>query len=309
MLNRPNNNIKYISCAITAASLAAYSIAGISRKPSSPQQEQDRPNISANAMVERAHTNLVLCGSNITQEAALKFTELSGGRNAKLLYIPWSNDDKKKADEFVKQMSLFGPVSIEVAPYSYEMKGKLEIFKKQLKNATGLFFSGGDQKYGLSIIRKYELEEPILELFLNGVVVGGKSAGSALVPGNASTGKPFLDKNGDDLLQREIDPRHVEFVRGINVLPKCLIETHFLWRMHFNRLFSSLFAAPEELDIALDIGSAVTITNNRIVKVISDGQVTVVNQNSDDDHHFDVDFMKKGESYDLVKKRKINGRN
>ncbi len=135
-----------------------------------------------------------------------------------------------------------------------------------IEKATGVFFTGGDQARITSLLKDTELDAIIHRRYAEGIVVGGTSAGAAMMP-------DVMIVEGDS----ETNPR-LEIVTmgpGMGFLPGVVIDQHFLQRGRLGRLLSAVTQQPVVLGFGIDENTAVVVNNNQF-EVIGEGAVTIV---------------------------------
>ncbi len=135
-----------------------------------------------------------------------------------------------------------------------------------IEKATGVFFTGGDQARITSLLKDTELDAAIHRRYAEGIVVGGTSAGAAMMP-------DVMIIEGDS----ETNPRMeiVEMGPGMGFLPGVVIDQHFLQRGRLGRLLSAVTQQPVVLGFGIDENTAVVVNNNQF-EVVGEGAVTVV---------------------------------
>jgi len=153
-----------------------------------------------------------------------------------------------------------------------------------IEKATGVFFTGGDQARITSILKGTELDVAIHKRYQEGIVVGGTSAGAAMMP-------DMMIVEGDS----ETNPR-VEIVQmgpGMGFLPGVVIDQHFLQRGRLGRLISALAQQPAVLGFGIDENTAIVVNDNKF-EVIGEGAVTVVDESGVT--HSNIDEILKDEA-------------
>jgi cyanophycinase len=220
-----------------------------------------------NTAVCAAPTHLVLIGGGARPAVALKqFVSWAGGAKAKILIITWASKEPKASyDALVKDFSPFASgSSMAMAPSPPVANGK---FLEQLQSATGVFFSGGDQRRIMDVLKDSKLKEALQSLYRKGVVFGGTSAGTAIMSCRMMTG------DGDFTV---IDGRKVDTREGLCLLPGTIVDQHFLKRQRENRLFGLILDAPTLIGIGIDEDTALLVTDNRTAEVQGESQVMTV---------------------------------
>jgi cyanophycinase len=133
-----------------------------------------------------------------------------------------------------------------------------------LAEATGVFFSGGDQARLRTLVGS-RINDLIRERLADGLVVAGTSAGAT-----AMGRTMILGGTGPD-----VSAATVRTGPGLGLVPKALIDMHFGERGRLPRLLSAVTLAPEHLGIGLDENTGVLIEGGGF-EVIGTGVATVV---------------------------------
>lgn len=135
-----------------------------------------------------------------------------------------------------------------------------------IQQATGVFFTGGNQARIIEMIKDTELDATLHQRFHGGLVIAGTSAGAAMMP-------DVMIVEGDS----ETSPRMevVEMGPGMGFLPGIVIDQHFAQRGRLGRLISALSQQPAVLGFGIDENTAIAI-NGKDIEVIGQSAVTVV---------------------------------
>ncbi len=167
-----------------------------------------------------AEERLVLLGGGPRpREAMTRFVEWAGGRDARVLVVPWaSSDPKGSAKDVVGEVVTLGAGQAESAPRAPLKEKTRAQFLTQLAASTGVFFTGGDQGRIMDVLRDDPLLVALCERFREGIVFAGTSAGTAAMSARMITG------NGDFTV---IDGTKVETRPGLGLLPGVIVDQHF----------------------------------------------------------------------------------
>jgi cyanophycinase len=246
-----------------------------------------------------AQQRLIVVGGGKRPEAAMaKFVEWAGKERAHILIIPWATSAPEESFAYLKKdLVAFNPKEVElapVAPMTEEKKGK---FLNQLKNATGVFFTGGDQVKTMAVLKEDEsLLQALRQHYKNGIVFGGTSAGAAIMSAQMITGE------GDFTV---IDGSKVQTSLGLGLLPDdIIVDQHFIKRQRQNRLFGLILQNPQKFGIGIDEDTALVVIDNRYGEVIGARQVMTVNPQgrSAGGNLLVIQLLKPGEWLDLRKR-------
>lgn len=142
-----------------------------------------------------------------------------------------------------------------------------------INNATGVFFTGGNQARITDLLKGTEVDALLHKRFSEGLVIAGTSAGAAMMP-------DMMIVEGEP----ETNPR-VDVVRmepGMGFMPNVAIDQHFAQRGRLGRLIAALVQQPVVLGFGIDENTAIAVDGHEI-EVIGDGSITVIDV-SDIDH-------------------------
>ncbi|HYE28040.1 MAG TPA: cyanophycinase [Allosphingosinicella sp.] len=135
-----------------------------------------------------------------------------------------------------------------------------------LDDATGIFFSGGDQLRITSQIGDTGIEAKVRALYERGGVVAGTSAGASVMS------ETMLIKGTSKVTHRIGD---LHMAPGMGLMRDVIIDQHFAERGRFGRLIGAIAHNPRILGLGLDEDTAAVVEGDRF-KVIGSGAVYVV---------------------------------
>jgi len=237
---------------------------------------------------------LVIGGGDRPGEAVKKFVEWSGGEKARLLMITWASGVPEESFEALrKDFSNMPGVTVEHAamrPLNAEKRAR---FIEQLRTATGVFFSGGDQNRIMDVLADEELLKLIKQKYAAGTPFGGTSAGAAVMSDPMITGEADL---------RILAGTKVGIRRGLGLIPNVIFDQHFLVRQRHNRLFGLVMVKPTMLGIGIDEDTAVLIEDNRRLRVVGKTQVMFFHSGKSGNPYL-LYFLKPGDSFDVFKRK------
>jgi cyanophycinase len=221
------------------------------------------------ALTAPAAERLVLVGGgDLPARAKERFVEWSGGPSARILVVLWATSEPKKNLEWIREeLAPLHPASIEAAPIAPLKPGTRAQLLSRLAQATGVFFSGGDQARIMDVLKDGELLAAFRERFHAGVVFGGTSAGCAVMS------SPMITGDGDFSV---VDGKKVVTREGLGLLPGVIVDQHFLKRRRENRLFGLILESPSTLGVGVDEATALIVEDGRRGEVAGQGQVMLV---------------------------------
>lgn len=240
---------------------------------------------------------LVIGGGKRPPEAIKRFVEWSGGEKAKLLVITWATAQPDASfASFSKDLSAFKTASVEPSPTAPLDSEKRSKFVAQIKDATGIYFTGGDQNRIMDVLKDEELLKMLRGKYAAGTPFGGTSAGAAVMSDPMMTGDADL---------KILDGTKVGIRTGLGLIPNVIFDQHFLVRQRHNRLFGLIMVNPAMLGIGIDEDTSVLIEDNRNLQVVGATQVMFVNAKGKDGSMI-VNFLKTGERFDLRKRKRLS---
>jgi cyanophycinase len=203
-----------------------------------------------------------------------RFLELAGGSSARIAIVPTASEEAAEAGErYVKVFSKLGAADAEWLRVEQRPDANGEEALRLLREATGIFITGGAQATLVALLAGTETMETIRLRNAEGVVVAGTSAGASILSAHLMSGENFLPENSNDAAPRK---GMVHLVAGFGLLQDVIIDQHFSQRGRLGRLMAAFAANPGLLGIGLDEDTAVLITNDGTLEVLGSGVVTVV---------------------------------
>ena len=143
-----------------------------------------------------------------------------------------------------------------------------------LDGAGGVFFSGGDQARLTAVLLDTPVHKKLLELYEQGAVIGGTSAGAAVMSEVMITGDEVRKPEAGHEFET-IQAANVITSRGFGFVRKAVIDQHFVTRKRYNRLFSLLAEHPDLLGVAIDESTAVLVRPDETFEVVGSKQVII----------------------------------
>jgi cyanophycinase len=146
---------------------------------------------------------------------------------------------------------------------------------KILDGVSAIWFSGGDQARLTAALLDTPIHARMLELYAEGCLLGGTSAGAAVMSEVMITGdeKRTTDEN---LNWQTIEADNVVRVRGFGFVKNAIIDQHFLIRRRQNRLLSLVLENPALLGAGIDESTAILVRPDGKWEVLGESQVYVI---------------------------------
>lgn len=135
-----------------------------------------------------------------------------------------------------------------------------------LDDAAGVFFSGGDQLRISSQIGDTAVERRIREIWRNGGVLAGTSAGASVV-------SDTMLVRGSSAESHRIGD--LQMAPGLGLVRDVIIDQHFAERGRIGRLLGAVAESPRVLGVGIDENTAAVLVGD-VFRVIGAGAVYVV---------------------------------
>jgi cyanophycinase len=205
---------------------------------------------------------LVVAGGGDTGPEIISRTlELAGGNQAIVAVLPQSSGEPDAGDASVRMWRDAG--AHEAAKISFVDSATAAA---ALRRATLIWMPGGDQNRFMKTIERTGLAEVIRERYRAGAIVGGTSAGAAVLSKAMIT--------GDADLQAIVAGRTV-IAQGLALWPEVIVDQHFVKRQRANRLLSAVLDRPTLVGVGIDESTAVVVRDGAF-EVIGKSSVVVI---------------------------------
>ncbi|MDP2364352.1 MAG: cyanophycinase [Ignavibacteria bacterium] len=216
---------------------------------------------------------LVIVGGVQTREIVEKFVELSGGTDARIIVIPNAGSNPiKYSKEQVEEFEELG-AKADYLLFTRETADD-EANLKKMAWTNAVFFLGGDQSDLTRDMLGTKLLEKVFYIYNNGGVVGGSSAGAAIMSEVMITGNELVNKDSTVSFVT-IEKGNVEVKEGFGFLKTVIIDQHFLKRKRHNRTISTLIEHPNLIGVAIDESTSIIVYPDDTFEVFGNNQVLV----------------------------------
>ncbi|MDX2098020.1 MAG: cyanophycinase [Leptolyngbyaceae cyanobacterium bins.59] len=196
-----------------------------------------------------------------------EFIRRAGGRQARIAVMTAATDHPGEVGHDYQQIfERLGAEQVWLVDTSRREDADKTEWLDAIREATGVYFTGGSQARITERLKDTELDKIIHDRYAQGLVVGGTSAGAAMMP-------DMMIVEGES----ETNPRMevVEMDRGMGFLPGVVVDQHFAQRGRLGRLLSALAQQPVVLGLGIDEDTAM-IVNGDVFEVVGSGAITVI---------------------------------
>jgi cyanophycinase len=207
------------------------------------------------------------------------FAELCGGAGARIVIITTASG--RPGQSFATYLAAFRRIGIgdvrELRLASYEQANSEQTLAA-LAQATGIFFTGGDQARLQFLVRSRAnllLRSRVADgsLVIAGTSAGATALGPVMILGG-DVGESGDDPDGQEGGQEVADDR-LRTGPGLGLLPAALVDVHFTQRTRLPRLVAAVSRHPSHLGIGIDEDTAVLVRSGRFDVLGHGGVVTV----------------------------------
>lgn len=211
---------------------------------------------------ERPRGSLLIVGGGDRPETVMRrFVELAGGRGSRIAVVPIASADPEETGRGLAA-ELHGLGARAFVYHLDRARDHGGPVVRDLDSVTGIWFTGGDQSRVTTALAGSPALRAMHRRYREGAVVGGTSAGAALMSDSMITGQqtPPGDTTGyygDEY--PTITRRRVEITPGLGFLPEAIVDQHFIRRERHNRLMSAVLERPTLLGVGIDEGTALEV--------------------------------------------------
>lgn len=136
-----------------------------------------------------------------------------------------------------------------------------------LDDASGVFFTGGDQMRITSQIGDTPIYQRIRDIYDDGGVIAGTSAGASAMS------ETMLVHGGDE--KSHVIGESVRMAPGLGLIGGVIIDQHFMERGRVGRLIGAVAQNPKNLGIGIDEQTAIVVERGNGFYVLGSGAVYV----------------------------------
>ena len=214
-----------------------------------------------------------------------RFIDLADGTNARIAIIPTASDDPQRSGEgYAELFRELGAKKADWLRVEQRADANTDEALSLLREATGIFITGGDQARLVELLVGTLVMECIRMRNADGVVVAGTSAGASILSTLMMAGGTGVGGDSNDSAARK---SMVDVVAGFGLLQDIIIDQHFSQRGRLGRLLSVFAGTPGLVGLGLDEDTAVLIDREGTLEVLGSNMVTIVDGRNTISDYFD----------------------
>lgn len=198
--------------------------------------------------------------------------EAIGGEDARICIITTATQHPEEVGRDYREVfSRLGVRETDVLNIDTREQANYEENWRRIQDATGIFFTGGDQLRITSILGGTGTYDALHESFYNGTTIVGTSAGASVMSSTM-----IVDGNSNDAARKCT----LKMAPGLNLIEGVIIDQHFDQRGRLGRLLCGVAENPGILGIGIDEDTAIRVYPDGCFEVIGSNAVTVVDGSS-----------------------------
>ncbi len=233
--------------------------------------ESKKSDNDADAVNKSQSGQLIIIGGAEDKEGECQilreFIRRAGGRDAKIVIMTVATSlPGEVGSDYRYLFEKLGAEQVKIVDTEQREdtsdSGNLEV----IENATGVFFTGGDQARITNVLKNTAIDDLLHQKFEQGLVIAGTSAGAAMMP-------DIMIVEGEGKTNPRLDTVTLE--PGMGFLSQVAIDQHFSQRGRLGRFVSALIQQPAVLGFGIDENTAIAVNGDEI-EVLGEGAVTIV---------------------------------
>lgn len=190
-----------------------------------------------------------------------RFVELAGGPGrAVILVLPMASADSNAGPTLVRELQGLGARARHAVITREQADSEAAL--AHLEGITGIWFNGGVQSRLTAALGGTRFEQGMHQAYRRGAVIGGTSAGAAVMSAVMITGderRPGGDRPVTSDNWISIEAGNVVTTPGFGFLSNAIVDQHFLRRKRYARLLGLALDHPTLIGVGIDEGTALEV--------------------------------------------------
>jgi cyanophycinase len=232
-------------------------------------------NVEIHVEPHKRGTLIIVGGGDTPYTIQKRFVELAGGAGrARVAIFPMATrGDDEEAEEVLADFKLLGADAVIVNINREQAQSSST--DALLTGFTGYWFLGGDQNLLAASLLGTRALRTIEYRYEQGAVVGGTSAGAAVMTATMLTGQRRTASGRINEDPNAVALRSTEVALGFGLLPGAIVDQHFSRRSRDNRLVSAVLDHPQLLGVGIDEETALIVRPDGRWEVLGNGHVKI----------------------------------
>jgi cyanophycinase len=204
---------------------------------------------------------VVVGGGGVPDDILRRAITLAGGPSAPIVVFPQASELADTGDVAVEMWKKAGAVNVRWLPLTDAAAAR-----QAVESAAMVWFPGGDQSKLMTAFEGTGVPEVITRRHREGAVVGGTSAGAAVMSAVMLTGDADL---------QSITVGATKTAPGLGLWPEVIVDQHHLKRQRQSRLISLVLEHPGLVGVGIDERTAAIVSGRRF-DVVGESSVLVI---------------------------------
>ena len=204
---------------------------------------------------------MIVGGGPIPAAVTKRFVDLaSAGGKARIAVLPMASAVASTGPAKVAELKSLGADAFVLLIDS--TNADADSVQRILSESSAIWFPGGDQSRITKAMSGTRSEKTLREAWLRGTVIGGTSAGAAVMSATMITGderRPGGDRADSSQAYITIDRNNIVTSAGFGLVDNAIVDQHFVRRKRQNRLVSLVLEQPELVGVGIDESTALLV--------------------------------------------------
>lgn len=257
----------------------------------------------------------IIGGGARSEQMMKKFAELTkqSPKGKTIIFPMASSSPEESGKTMVEELKDLGIHNVEYHVLNREQALKVESVKV-LDGVGSVFFTGGDQSRLTEALVQTPIHQKLLEIYEGGGVIGGTSAGAAVMSEIMITGDEKRRVEEGQAFEK-ILADNIVVTPGFGFIKTIIIDQHFVTRRRHNRLISLVAEHPELLGIGIDESTAIIVKPNETFEVIGKqnvivfdatrAKINILPSHAISGFHIIMHILRPGDNFDLKTKKPV----
>ena len=215
---------------------------------------------------------LIVGGGPIPRDVTKRFVDLASAKGkARIAVLPMASAVASTGPDKVAELRSLGADAFVLV--ISRANADADSVQRLLSEATAIWFPGGDQSRITAAMSGTRSAATLREAWLRGAVIGGTSAGAAVMSATMITGDERRlggDRPPSDSSQAyiTIDRDNIVTTPGLGLIENAIVDQHFVRRKRQNRLVSLVLEKPELVGIGIDESTALLLRPDGLWEIL-----------------------------------------
>lgn len=205
---------------------------------------------------------LMIVGGGGTPDVVIaEAVRLAGGQQANVVILPQASSAENRGTSSAEMFRQHKVTNVKVIELDSPAAARAAIAAADL-----IWFPGGQQSKLMDALVAAEIDSLIIKRHCDGAVIGGTSAGAAVMAADMIPRAPK---------KAALRAGNTPIAKGLGLADSLIIDQHFVERNRMNRLLSAVLDRPNRVGVGIGEKTAIVVRGQRF-KVLGEGSVIVV---------------------------------